>query len=244
MGEKLINILILDIETAPNLAHTWGLYDQSVALNQIVKPSYTLCWAAKWLGKKKVFFRDHKEKAFVKDIYELLTEADAVVHYNGSKFDIPILNKDFVNQGLPPPAPFKEIDLLKTVRRRFRMPSNKLEYVCNFLEIGNKLKHQGHDLWTAYMAGDKKAMQKMKRYNIHDITLTEQLYMRLLPWIPNHPTDSPTNACPVCGGHHLQRRGTIRRLAGLYARYQCQDCGKWSQGTEKLEKLVITHKGI
>ena len=88
MGEKLIKILILDIETAPNLVHAWGLWDQSIGLNQIVKPTYTLCWAAKWLGKKQVFFRDHKEKEFVKDIYELLTEADAVVHFNGCKFDL------------------------------------------------------------------------------------------------------------------------------------------------------------
>lgn len=236
--------LILDIETAPNIVHTWGLYDQNIGLNQIVAPSYTLCWAAKWLGQKQVFFRDHKEKKFLPEIHKLLTEADAVIHYNGTKFDVPTLNKDFIHGHLAPPAPFKEIDLLKTVRKRFRLPSNKLEYVCNYLEIGNKLKHVGHDLWTAYMAGDKKAMLKMKQYNIHDTVLTEKLFKILLPWIPNLPTTAEGNVCPACGGSHFQRRGKVIRLAGKYWRYQCQNCGKWLQGTEKIESLNIEYKGI
>ena len=239
-----LKTLILDIETSPNIVHTWGLWDQNIGLNQIVAPSYTLCWAAKWIGQKQVFFRDHKEKKFISEIHKLLTEADAVIHYNGTKFDIPTLNKDFIHGHFAPPAPFKEIDLLKTVRRRFRLPSNKLEYICNYLEIGNKLKHVGHDLWTAYMAGDKKAMLKMKQYNIHDVNLTEKLFNRLLPWIPNLPTDHPLNACAACGSTHFQRRGTVRRLSGIYARYQCQGCGKWHQGTEKLGTIKITHKGI
>jgi hypothetical protein len=206
-----------------------------------VKPTYTLCWAAKWLGKKQVFFRDHKEKQFVKEIYSLLNEADAVVHYNGSRFDVPILNKDFINQGLPPPAPFREIDLLRTVKRRFKMPSHKLEYVCNFLEIGNKLKHQGHDLWTAYMAGDKKAMQKMKKYNIHDVILTEQLYDRLLPWVLNHPNmslyeknDSGLH-CPTCNSTNIIARGSYQTNAGLFRRYSCKSCDKWFRSTTTID---------
>ncbi|NIV35232.1 MAG: hypothetical protein GWN58_38990, partial [Anaerolineae bacterium] len=43
--------------------------------------------------------------------WELLDEADAVVHYNGKKFDIPTLNREFVKYGFTPPSPYKQIDL-------------------------------------------------------------------------------------------------------------------------------------
>ena len=43
----------------------------------------------------------------IKGIHKLLDECDAVIHYNGSKFDIPTLNKEFLLHGLHPPAPYK-----------------------------------------------------------------------------------------------------------------------------------------
>jgi len=49
-------ILFLDIESAPSRVYTWGLFNQNIALNQIEEPGYTLCWAAKWFGKKKMLF--------------------------------------------------------------------------------------------------------------------------------------------------------------------------------------------
>ena len=51
-----MKILYLDIETAPNLVFTWGLFNQNIGLNQIVKPGYTLCFAAQWEGKKEIVF--------------------------------------------------------------------------------------------------------------------------------------------------------------------------------------------
>ena len=66
-------------------------------------------------------------------IHKLLDEADAVIHYNGKRFDIPSLNKEFLLNGMFPPAPFKEIDLLTVARGRFRFVSNKLDYVAQQL---------------------------------------------------------------------------------------------------------------
>ena len=44
-----MNILLIDIETAPNKVYTWGLWNQNVSLNQIDEVGYTLCWAATWV---------------------------------------------------------------------------------------------------------------------------------------------------------------------------------------------------
>jgi len=102
-----MKLLMLDIETAPHLAAVWGLYDQNVAIDQIIKPGYTLCWSAKWYGKPKIHFDSilsgHKD--MIRGIHDLMDESDAICHYNGTKFDIPTLNKEFLLLGLKPPAP-------------------------------------------------------------------------------------------------------------------------------------------
>ena len=114
--------LLLDIETKPHKAYCWGLFDQRIGLNQIVEAGGTLCWAAKWLGAPEnevIFSAEWDDDDFIGKIWDLLDEADAVVHYNGKKFDIPTLNWEFIKQEGTPPSPYKEIDLLQTVRQRF-----------------------------------------------------------------------------------------------------------------------------
>jgi len=128
-----LKILLLDIETAPNVAHVWGMWQQNVGLPQLIDSGYVLCWAAKWLGDSDVMFGSVVKdgpKRMLKRIHKLLGESDAVIHYNGTKFDIPTLNKEFLLHGIEPPAPYQQIDLLRTARSKFRFASNKLDYVA------------------------------------------------------------------------------------------------------------------
>jgi DNA polymerase elongation subunit (family B) len=239
-----MKILLLDIETSPNTAHVWGLWQQNVSINQLMESSYVLCYAAKWLGEDEVHFdsvHQSKPKAMLKGIHVLLDEADAVVHYNGTKFDIPTLNKEFLLHRYNPPSPYKQIDLLRVVRSNFRFPSNKLDYVSQRLGLGAKESHEGHDLWVKCMNGDKDAWKRMESYNIQDVVLLESLYSTLLPWIkshPNHNLYTSDTVCPTCSGHRLQKRGTAVTITGSYQRYQCKDCGSWSQGAKTVKESV------
>lgn len=149
-----MKILLLDIETAPHLAHVWGVWQQNVGMNQLLEPGYMLCWAAKWLGEKEVYFSSVRKGAgrMVKEIHQLMSEADAICTYNGNKFDLPTLNKEIFMAGLQPPAPSKSVDLLRVVKQRFRFPINKLDYVAQQLGIGAKVEHEGHELWIKCMA--------------------------------------------------------------------------------------------
>jgi uncharacterized protein YprB with RNaseH-like and TPR domain/predicted RNA-binding Zn-ribbon protein involved in translation (DUF1610 family) len=215
-----------------------------------MESSYVLCYAAKWQGEKDIFFdsvQKSKPKSMLKGIHGLLNEADAVVHYNGTKFDIPTLNKEFILYGYNPPSPYKQIDLLRVVRSNFRFPSNKLDYVAQRLGLGKKHEHEGHELWVKCMNGDKDAWKRMEDYNVQDVVLLEQLYHKLLPWIKNHPNQNlfaESVVCPTCGSHHLQKRGTAISTAGVYQRYQCKSCGSWSQGTKTITKTVeVKHHG-
>ena len=86
-----IKVLTLDIETRPNLAHVWGLWQQNVGLSQIVERGHVMCWVAKWYGEKDpIFMSDHHDghDAMIEGIWKLLDEADAVVTWNGVSFDM------------------------------------------------------------------------------------------------------------------------------------------------------------
>lgn len=238
-----MKVLLLDIETAPHRVYAWGLWDQNIALNQIEEPGYTMCWAAKWLGKKSIYFKGlnkHSKKEMVQGIYDLVDEADVVVHYNGTKFDMPTLNQEFALLGLSKPAPYKQVDLLRTVRKQFRLPSNKLSYVSRYLGLGEKETHKGMALWRECMAGDAKAWRAMERYNKQDVRLLEQMYDKLRPWIDGHPNvalydGSETVRCPRCGGENLQKRGYAYTPTMQYQQYRCSDCGAWSR--ERLNSM-------
>lgn len=226
----------MDIETAPNLVHVWGLWNQNIGVPQILDSGYVLCWSAKWLGKEEVYFSSIHQttaKKMLKGIHKLLEEADAVVHYNGTKFDIPTLNKEFLLHGMLPPASYKQIDLLRTARSQFKFVSNKLDYVAKTLGLGQKIKHRGHELWIKCMAKEEEAWQEMEKYNIQDVLLLEKVYFKLLPWIKNHPNhgvhDDDEHVCPNCGSHKVQFRGHAVTAAGKYQRFQCQDCGTWGR---------------
>ncbi len=229
--------------------YAWGFYDQNIGANQIIGSGYVLCWSAKWFGTNKILFDSVQKstpKRMLGRIHKLLDEADVVVHYNGVKFDIPTLNKEFLKHGFKPPAPYKQVDLLRVVRYAFRFDMNKLDFVAQALSIGAKVKHQGFDLWVRCMDGDKAAWKKMESYNRGDVRLLERLYKRLLPWIDRHPSwgakeDIP--CCPKCGSEHMNRRGySVTRLM-KYPQYQCQACGGWARGNKAVslkrqERLV------
>ena len=232
-----MKILLLDIETAPHKVYSWGLWNQNINPDNVIEQGYTLCWAAKWYGQRKVFFGSVQRttrKKMIREIYDLLEEADAVIHYNGTKFDIPTLNHEFLYDNLPPPSSYSEIDLLKTARQRFRLPSNKLDYVAQYLGLGGKVKHMGMQLWHDCMDGCPKAWKVMERYNKKDVTLLEDVYNQLLPWVKQHPNwghwvdDDLT--CAKCGSTDVKKNGLERRTIVPYQRYKCKSCGSPLKG--------------
>lgn len=246
-----MKMLHLDIETAPTLCYSWSLWPKFISPSDVQEAGYTLCWAAMWEGSREVKYfsiRDGKGK-MLKEMHKLLEEADCVVHYNGTKFDIPTLHREFVKEGMEPPSHFHQIDLLKTVRKQFRFESNKLDFVCQQLGLGAKTQHKGMSLWYGCMEDDKASWNIMERYNKQDVRLLRKLYQRLLPWIHNHPNvglwvkDPKSPTCTTCGSTNLQKKGTqFNTTASSYERYKCNSCGTPLRGrlqTRKTSENVL-----
>lgn len=249
-----MKILLLDTEVAPNLGTFWGIFNVNIGINQLLETSRVMCYAAKWLGHKEIMFTsEHKtgREDMIKELHGLLDQADAVVHYNGNKFDIPVINREFLLFGMPPPDSYKNIDLLRTMRKRFRFVSNKLDHVCRELGLGKKEEHEGHELWLKCMDGDDNAWKRMEKYNKQDVALLEKLYFKILPWIHNHPNHNlyldnrDTLVCPNCGSTRVIRKGVEHLKAYSYQRYRCQHCHTALRGTKnlKLGQIPLTQCG-
>jgi len=224
-------ILILDIETSPNLAYCWGIWKENIGLDQLIKSSEILCWSAKWFGESKMHFASvyrWTRLDMMTELRDLLHEADVVVHYNGRKFDIPTINKDLARLEIAPPSPFKQVDLIEVSKHTFRFQSNRLEYVCRELGVGSKQKHTGFEMWKRCLENDGEAWALMEKYNKKDVLITEKLYKRMKPWMQNHPKlFTGLHTCPTCGSTKVWKHKARIAIKYKYQQYQCQACGHY-----------------
>lgn len=229
-------ILILDIEWRPALAYVWQMWKQNIQPDMLVDHGGMLCFCAHWYGSNEFMFYsewDHGRKGMAEAAKHLLTEADAVVHYNGIKYDIPKIRGEVVLAGLEPFPQPTQIDLMRVVKT-FGFNMNRLAYVAPLLGLEQKLGHEGFLLWKKVMDGDAKAQAKMKKYCIQDVKITTKLYDRILPFIKDHPhlKGSATGCtCPACNSERTQKRGFRNTRCFKVQRNQCQDCNSWFETT-------------
>lgn len=229
-------ILFWDTEFTPNRGYFWGLWDQNIPYSFVDETQRMLCFGTKWY-KKPTHVVDERvgRVEMLTELRDQLLDADLVVSWNGAKYDTRMANREFIKAGLTPPAPYKEVDLMRIVKQRFAFASNKLDSVAQELGVGRKVDTGGFQLWRDVMAGDEKAWNRMRKYQKGDVDLLEKLFEVLKPWIkmPHPVSDQAGLVCRNCDGTHLQRRGTSKTLQGEYPRYQCQTCGTWLRGPER-----------
>lgn len=231
-------ILIMDIETAPMRAYTWGIWNQNINLNQIISEWFVLCWSAKWLFDDKVISGKLNKKELdeeddfriMQKMWALLNDADIVITHNGDKFDLPKLNTRFLLHGMMPPTPFQSIDTLKVVKKMFKFTSNKLDYINKMMGLNRKVDTGGWELWQQCAEHDIKALKKMSEYCDNDVLILEESYIVLRPWIKPHPNIGlfiidDVECCPSCGSEEIKMGGVYRTQMAEYYAFRCQDCG-------------------
>lgn len=244
VGPKIVT---LDIETAPMESYHWGIWDINVSLEQILVEWSVLSYSAKWLGKPEVIYKStggrgaskvRDDSELLKDLWEILDEADIVVAQNGKAFDIKKINSRLLMKGFGPYSPIKIVDTMLVAKNHFGFTSNKLKWMSEHLTETKKSSHKlfpGFELWSECLKDNPKAWAEMKKYNQIDVLATEQLYLKFLPWIEGHPNvgvwvDSEDIVCPKCGSKHVNKRGWAYTQFNKYPRYKCNDCGGWSRG--------------
>jgi len=243
-------VLIFDIETAPILAHVWGLWENNVGLNQIVSDWHVLSWSAKWLGapESEVMYMDQrnaknveKDKDILEEMWALLDEAQVVITQNGKSFDQRKLQARFLLNDFDPNSSYKHIDVKIESQRLFGFPSHKLEYMTEKVNKKyKKLKHKkfpGHELWTECLKGNPEAWDEMEEYNKHDVLALEEFFTKIAPWGINVNfnlyTDSEEYVCK-CGSKDHTKNGFYYTAIGKFQRYRCKSCGAESRDRKNL----------
>lgn len=249
-------ILTLDIETSPHLCYSFQTWNTNILPAQILEPTRVIGVGTKWHHENRVNFfseyegfprtldtREECHRLMVVQVHALMDEADVVVTYNGDKFDLPHLAREFHLAGLRPPAPFISVDLYKVIKKNEIWMSHKLGYITEALRLAGKLDNSGWELWKGVLSDDPqvrhRAWLEMRRYCKRDVFTTDELLIECLPLITNLPSpelyelepDAEVVRCPGCEGTNLHRRGFAVARSRRYPRYQCQDCGKWSKGS-------------
>lgn len=234
-------ILILDIETAPNIAYVWRFYKENVGAKQVLEHSTILSFACKWLGGGDVIYyqdtRNQSEAELLKELINVLDIADIVIAHNGSKFDLPTIQGRAMVAGLHPPSPYKVVDTLRAAQYEFNMPANSLEYLALVLEVAPKDNHHkfpGFLLWQECLKNNPEAWEEMEKYNKQDVETLEQVYMKMRPWMKRHPNlavmlEDDRPLCPKCGSQHIQLRGFTTTQTYKYQKFVCMNCGGWSR---------------
>lgn len=237
-------ILIFDVETSPLRAFVWSRWKQNVYLDQTIAEWFMIGWSAKWLYSTETMsgiltpeeIKNEDDGRIVSDLWKLINEASIVVAHNGNSFDIPKINSRFILNGLMPPKPYFSIDTKVVSAKQFGFSSNKLDALAEYFGIEHKDKTD-FELWKRCLDGDQEALDYMQKYNIKDVDILEEVYLRLRPWIKNHPNvsilnDMDTEQCSCCGSHHIDEiEGDLYYTSvGGYKMYRCNNCGGISRG--------------
>jgi hypothetical protein len=223
-------ILTIDIERLPGLARVFDARTEYIRPDMWVQRPQTICFAARWYGNREPIFHSvwDDEAAMIQASWDLYDEADAVVTYNGIRFDNTHLRTLWFEHGLPMPRPWKDIDLIRT-SKTFGFESKSLDYVLKSLGAPGKVDKYDPHVAQAAVNGDTTAQKRLRRYNIGDVERTEYLYDRFRGWIPNHPhLGVPTDAktCNQCGSTDLKLQPSRYRAVVIdYALMRCNNCG-------------------
>lgn len=234
-----IKRLYIDLEVSPNIMLSWRAgYKINLQPDSIIQERAIICVCYKWEGDKQVSsmtWDKGNDKALVTKFAKILMQADEVVAHNGDRFDVKWFRTRCIFHGIDCPPEIKTIDTLKLAKSGFLFNSNKLDYIGEFLGLGNKIK-TNYSLWKDILLfNSPKAMKEMVTYCKRDIELLEQVYFKLKNYT-KHKSHSAVLAggdkidCPECESTHTHIRGYSISAAGVQkTRCQCQDCGKYFQ---------------
>jgi DNA polymerase elongation subunit (family B)/DNA-directed RNA polymerase subunit RPC12/RpoP len=236
--------LYFDIETSANIGFFWQSgFKLNIGPQNIIKERAIICICYKWEDEKEThsltWDSKQNDKKMLIEFIKVLNTADETIGHNGDKFDLAWIRTRCLFHGIDMFPSYTTIDTLKVARSKFKFNSNKLNYIAQYLGIGQKIKTE-FDLWKDIaLKNDKVALAKMVKYCIMDVILLEKVHKIL-----NNHIEAKTHygvifgeykgTCPECGSDDLIKHsrqilasGTIKLI------YKCKTCGKFHRKTDK-----------
>lgn len=195
-------VLLFDIETSRvkvegNVWQTQFRKPSWMRNDWITEDWYIISWAGKWLFQPDTFgdvvkpkeAKERNDRRVVRSLHDVIKKADFVITHNGNKFDIKNINWRFLIHNQTPQNRYKSIDTLAKCKQVFGVTSLAMDFLCRQLGYDQK-HHTDYGLWERCEAGDKQALDSMYSYNLNDIFMLEDLYLRTRPYYKTHPNFS------------------------------------------------------
>jgi hypothetical protein len=232
--------LFFDIETSFNIGIFWRAgYNQTIRPEDIIHERAIICVCWKWEGEDKIhsltWDRNQSDKQLLEKFIKVLNEANEIIAHNGDRFDVKWLKTRCLFHRIPMFPRYQSVDTLKIGKAQFNFNSNKLDYIAKFLGVGEKMEHEGLDLWKKIILHkDKESLTKMVDYCKQDVVILEKVYNELKNYAPHTFNYAAYNydekwACPECASLHTTLNKTHTTRQGVIKRYmRCSDkaCSK------------------
>jgi uncharacterized protein YprB with RNaseH-like and TPR domain len=236
--------LYFDIETSGNIVFSWNVgHKVNIGYDNILKERAIICICYKWEGEKEVYEvhwdKKQDDKKLLTEFIKVANQADELVGHNGDKFDLPWIRTRCLLHEIEMFPNYTTVDTLKIARSKFRFNSNRLNYIAQYLGIGQKIKTE-FNLWKDIVLNkDADAMDKMIKYCKKDVILLEKVHKHLSKHVHNKTHfgvifGSDRGSCPECGSDDLvisKRRITATGLKKI--QFKCKTCGKYNEKADK-----------
>lgn len=224
-------ILIYDIETCRVPAMVWWAGKQYIHSRQLTEEPRIITVAWKWLGEDEVSYltwdKEHSDRKLMEEFLKVYNDADMVVGQNNDNFDNRWINARAMKYGLEVNTHVKSMDIMKQSKRLFRVAGYSMAYLAQFSNVTHKQGHEGMIMWDKIQFGtpeeQEEYLQKMVDYNVGDIVTTEELYVRLRPYL-KHQVHFGVMAggekwtCPNTGSEDVYLSSTTVTKAGTVQR--------------------------
>lgn len=229
----MLRRLCFDVEVSPCLGWFWRpSYQTQITYNQIIEHAKIICISYKWNDQPKIYSLtwDSKQcdKKMLQAFIKVANQADEIVGHNSDKFDIKWIRTRCMYHNIDMFPNYRSIDTLKFFRGNTLQPSNRLNDIGDYFQLGHKVENE-KDLWQKVcFKNDRKALKRMVNYCEGDVLLLEKVYNKIKPY--SKPTIHLTGIksdCPECGSDDVVLWGHYFTLAGTKKqRCKCKTCAK------------------
>lgn len=229
---------IFDIETMYMIVSAWQGRDNFIPYESIIEDWTIASFAGKYLGEKTIYQKDQSkihnirnDRILAKFGKEFVESCHYIISQNGKKFDIPKLNARYAQLGLKidlSKQP-KHIDVYRVAKRHLGFTFHSLEAMANYFGVKIKKltdrRFPGKKLWDECRKGNQAAWKEMAKYNIRDILVLEQIFLKMqkLGWI--EPLTIIDENCKECGAHSWRKNGFRYNGGKKWQRLVCNACG-------------------
>lgn len=241
-----MNRIFLDIETAPLVVYSWSIGRKvSLSYENILTDRRIICICWKTEGQSKVnslSWENQNDKKMLLEFAKVISDADELVGHNIRGFDLGIVKARCAFHEIQTLPKYTIVDTLSLARSNFRFVSNRLDYLGQYLGVGEKIETGGFNLWKEVLQNSIPALNRMIKYCKGDVELVERVYNRILMSVP-HKTHAGVLegngkwSCAKCASTEVKTsKKKITASGAIQWQMNCKSCGGYYTISDKVHE--------